>query len=202
MKIYILLITLLITVTVSSGKADEGLTDEELLNICLKNAGRRIANDLHEKGYSEICVVESPSETDERINFILIESIANEIKNMNGSIFLMKEKGTRGKPTLFYRVIEKNVSIEEKDRFWGAPVVERDIRVKISYRLVAPETGEILISKEIEESLKNKISQKAYTNLTKGAKKGVSFTSLLEPAIVTAIVGGLMYLFYSQKSSK
>ncbi len=203
MKIHAILTTLLLFTSIASGKTNESLTDEELINICLRNAGKRMANDLLRIGKREIRIVEYSLEKEVNSSFILIESLTNEMKNHGGSLFLKNEDGETDKPTLFYRIFRKNVSIEETDRFFGDPVVVRDARVNISYRLVAPETGEILIAKEIEESLENRISKKEYTNLRKGMrKKGFSFASLLEPAIVTAIVGGLMYLFYSRKSSQ
>lgn len=203
MKIYAILITFLIFTSIASGKTAKGLTDEELINISLRNAGKRMANDLIKIGERDIRIVENSLEKEVNSNFILIEGLTNEIKNHGGSIFLKNEEAEIDKPTLFFRIIGKNVSIEEIDRFFGDPVVVRDVRVRISYRLVAPKSGEILIAKEIEESLENRISKKEYTNLRKGMrKKGFSFASLLEPAIVTAIIGGLMYLFYSRKSSK
>lgn len=203
MKIYAILITLLIFTSIASGKTAKGLTDEELINISLRNAGKRMANDLIRIGERDIRIVENSLEKEVNSNFILIEGFTNEIKNHGGSIFLKNEEAEIDKPTLFFRIIGKNVCIEEIDRFFGDPVVVRDVRVRISYRLVAPKSGEILIAKEIEESLENRISKKEYTNLRKGMrKKGFSFASLLEPAIVTAIIGGLMYLFYSRKSSQ
>lgn len=203
MKIYAILIILLIFTSIASCKTAKGLTDEELINISLRNAGKRMANDLIRIGERDIRIVENSLEKEVNSNFILIEGLTNEIKNHGGSIFLKNEEVEIDKPTLFFRIIGKNVSIEEIDRFFGDPVVVRDVRVRISYRLVAPKSGEILIAKEIEESLENRISKKEYTNLRKGMrKKGFSFASLLEPAIVTAIIGGLMYLFYSRKSSQ
>lgn len=196
-------ITLFLFTTISSGKENENLTDEELLNVCLSNAGKKIASALLQKGYKNISVVENSLVQEEHSNFILMESFVNEIKKGEGSIFLKKRDIETDKPILSYRIIEKKVNIEERNRFFSESVIERHATVKISYRLIDPKTGELLIANEIDESLKNRISKKAYTSLKKAIiKKGVSFSSLLEPAIVTAIIGGLMYLFYSQKSSK
>ena len=203
MKIYGALILVFLCASFSSGETENNLTDEELQNICIRNAGRKLTSDIVGIWDGNISIVESLLERDGNSNFILIESITNEIKNLNRTLFLKEEDAEIDKPILSFRIIEKNVTVEEETHFFGDPTIVRNAEVKISFRLVDPLTREILIAKEIEESLENRISKKEYENLEKGVKKkGTSFASLLEPAIVTAIIGGLMYLFYSSKSSK
>jgi hypothetical protein len=203
MKIYGALILVFLCASFSSGETENNLTDEELQNICIRNAGRKLTSDIVGIWDGNISIVESLLEKDDKSNFILIESITNEIKNLNRTLFLKEEDAEIDKPILSFRIIEKNVTVEEETHFFGDPTIVRNAGVKISFRLVDPVTREILIAKEIEESLENRISKKEYENLEKGVKKkGTSFASLLEPAIVTAIIGGLMYLFYSSKSSK
>jgi len=203
MRIYTLLVILFLLTSESIAKNDEYLTDKELLHICLRNSVVKVATDIVAKGYTEICVVEPLQENNEASNFLLIGAFSKEMMKHNGKLFLKTNNAEGGEYLFSFRIIEERVDIKEKCRFFGEAIIERNAKVKISYRLVASKTGAVLIAEKIEESLENDIPRNAYRNLTgKIDKGGLSFTNLLEPAIVTAIVGSLMYFFYSHKSSQ
>ncbi|TET21177.1 MAG: hypothetical protein E3J78_04245 [Candidatus Cloacimonadota bacterium] len=203
MKLCTLVCMLLFFTSALAEKAEKELTDQELLNICFRKIGKIIARDIITEGFTEITIVKQTDKHEESIDVIIIETIVNELKIEDGIVYLVEDETDWEEPTLFFKVMSKNVLIEEKDQFWGETVVLRKAHIVLSYRLVDPYTGEIFIARERDESLENELSKKAYTNLKKGIKKsGISIARFLEPAIITAIVGGLMYLFYSQKSSQ
>jgi len=179
------------------------MTDDGMLNVCFANAGKRIAFDILTSGTKEVCVWETSNADHRSAEFVLIESLNSELRKSSAHVFFAKDKEDTQRTVLSYLIIEKVVNARKKEHFFAEPTVERLAKIKISYRLIEPKTGEILLAKEIEESLHNTISEKAYLALkTVTLKKGMSFKSFLEPAIVTAIIGGLMYLFYSHKSSQ
>jgi hypothetical protein len=179
------------------------MTDVEMLNECYRRAGRTIARELLKEEYYEIEIMENTGVEETTTNFLLIESISNELKTEEAYLYLKTDSLYYDIPTLYYRTISKNVMIEEKERFFGEPIIEREAKLVLSFRLIDVETGEILIAQEIEETILDEISKKDYLDLKKGIKKkGTSLTRFIEPAVITAIIGGLMYLFYSQKSSQ
>ena len=203
MKFYALMMLLLLSISTLSADVSKNIRDEELFHICYKNAAKRIVDELIDAGYTEICVVENTEDKNDNSDIIIIESITNEMKNQNGSVYLKESYSETDELLLFYRIISKNIYFEEKEHFFGEPILLRDVRITLSYRLVDQKTGEILIASEIDESIENEISKKVYTNLKKGIKrKGISISHFIEPTLIIAIVGGLMYIFYSQKSSQ
>ncbi|MCK4234425.1 hypothetical protein KAX75_08350 [candidate division WOR-3 bacterium] len=203
MKFYAFMMLLLLSISTLPAEVNKDMTDEELFHICYKNAGKRIVDELIDAGYTEICVIENPEDKDDNSDIVIIESITNEMKNQNGSVYLKESYSETDELLLFYRIISKNIYFEEKEHFFGEPILLRDVRITLSYRLVDQKTGEILIASEIDESIENEISKKVYTNLKKGIKrKGISISHFIEPTLIIAIVGGLMYIFYSQKSSQ
>lgn len=202
MKICRICLILLLIPFFLVSKPDTNLTDEELVYQCLKKTGKKIANKLLTEDYSEICIVDKSSQQNQKNNFIIIESITKAMKSGDGLIYLKKENDELRKPVLYFKIIKNFVNISEKSRILGEPIVKRDVSTIVSFRLIEPESGEILMTEEIEESLTNSISKNEYETLSgKKKKEGVSFSSLLEPAAITAIIAGLMYLFYSQKSN-
>jgi hypothetical protein len=202
MKIYKLCLLFLLSASFLGSETKTNLTDEELIYQCLRRTGEKISDKLLGNGYSEICILDDGSGDKQEENFIIIESITGEIKSGGGLVYLKKENDEFHKPALYFKIIKGSVNISEKSRFFGDPIVKRDANTIVSFRLVEPETGEILMAKEVEEFLTNSMSKNEYEAI--GGKKkneGVSFSSLLEPAAITAIIAGLMYLFYSQKSN-
>jgi len=203
MKICALLIYLVLFSALASRAEEEQLTDNAMLNTCFRNAGKQMARDILQNGIKEISIKKTLSINDKGEDFILLENLTNEMKFGEGSVFFIIDSTGSKNPILSYWITEKSVDAKKKEYFFSEPAVERLAKVKVSFRMVNPETGEILIAKEVVESLHNTISEKAYTTLKKRTvEKGVSFKGFLEPAFVTAIIGGLMYLFYSHKSNQ
>lgn len=189
---------------ISALPAAEGnpATDEELVYSCLKSSAKLIATELADSGFTEICTIERPSMKGEQYDAIFIEALAKGMMETGSAFFFKKDGDEIHLPTFFYRIVSHGILIEEKERFLSEPLYVREAKASVAYRLVDPVSGEVLLTGEVVETLTNEISKSAYLDLKKGMKKsGLSIVRFLEPAIVTAIVAALMYLFYSQKSS-
>jgi hypothetical protein len=203
MKTAIGVCTMALFLSLLFANENTAFTDEELIHSCLRSAAKRLALELTELGFNEICILERVPKTGNENDAVFIEALSHEMVEMHAKIFFKKEDDVREKPTLFYRIVNQSVLIEEKEQLLSEPLYVREAKASISYRLLEPSSGEVLQASDITETLTDKISKSEYLDLKKGMKKsGVSFIRFLEPAIVTAIVAGLMYLFYAQKSTQ
>lgn len=178
-------------------------TDEELVYSCLRSTAKLIAIELSDSGFTEVCIIERPPMKGEEYDAILVESLSREMLALGGSFFFKKDGDEITSPLFFYRIMSHGVLLEEKEQFLSEPHYVREAKTAVAYRLLDASSGEVLLTGEATETVTDRISKSDYLNLKKGMKKsGVSLIRFLEPAIVTAIVAGLMYLFYSQKSSQ
>jgi len=202
MKIYFISVLLLFNILKLSG-AEQIKTDKEMLYDCLRQTGEKIAAEILKHQIDSVYVETSPLSKDDNSNFILIEGITNRLKNEAGYLFIMNKEHEISIPKLSYTILSQKVRIEEKKRFLSEPFIKRKAMVRVAFRVFSPSTGEVFIAKEIENSISNEIPKKVYTNLNKkNTESGIFFLNLVEPVVVTAIVAGLMYLFYSKKNSK
>ncbi|MCK4576651.1 hypothetical protein KAU34_09610, partial [candidate division WOR-3 bacterium] len=88
MKFYAFMMLLLLSISTLSADVSKNIRDEELFHICYKNAAKRIVDELIDAGYTEICIIENTEDKDDNSDIIIIESITNEMKNQNGSVYL------------------------------------------------------------------------------------------------------------------
>jgi hypothetical protein len=203
MKFAIGVCILMLFISVLPATENSQLTDEELVYSCLRSAGKRIATELSDSGYEEVCIIERAPMKGEEYDAILIEALSREMVEMSAAFYFKKEGDEIDSPTFFYRIVNHGVLLEEKEQLLSEPLYIREAKAAVAYRLLDPSSGEVLLAGEVFETLTDEISKSEYLNLKKGMKKsGTSLIRFLEPAIVTAIVAGLMYLFYSQKSSQ
>ncbi len=109
-----------------------------------------------------------------------------------------------------YRVINLGVIYGRRHRkgVLGKSLVERQARAEVSILLTRLPTGEVLWVDEVRGEARDEVPEDELEVL-----KAKSFTlnpeelkeerrSLLEPLLVTALVGVLIYLFYSTKSTQ
>lgn len=190
-------------ISMLSAAEDDPLTDEELIHSCLRTAAKHISSELADSGFTEICILERIPRAGDENDAILIEALSREMIEIDARIFFKNEDDEIESPTFFYRIVSQGVLMEEKEQLLSEPLYIREAKAVVSYRLLEPLSGEILFSSEVEKTLTNEIKKSEYLSLKKGMKQtGASLIRFLEPAIVIAIVAGLMYLFYSQKSSQ
>jgi hypothetical protein len=178
------------------------LTDEELVYSCLRSTGKLIAHELSDSGFIEVCVIERQPMKGQENDAIFIEAVSGAMVQMGAAFFFKNDGDKILFPTFFYRIVSHGVLIEEKEQFLSEPLFVREAKTSVTYRLLDPTSGEVLLMGEVAETLTDEISKSEYLSLKKGVKKsGMSLIRFLEPAIVTAMAAALMYLFYSQKSN-
>jgi hypothetical protein len=179
------------------------LTDEELIYSCLRSTGELIAVELTDSGFTEVSIIERASLKGEEYDAVFMEGFAKAMVEMGSAFYYKKDDDEILSPVFFYRIANHGVLIEEKEQFLSEPLFVREAKTTVAYRLLDPSSGEVLLTGEVIETLTDAIRKSEYLSLKKGTKKsGISLIRFLEPAVVTAIVAGLMYLFYSQKSSQ
>lgn len=203
MKFGIGVCIMMLFISALAAAEENPLTDEELVYSCIKSAGKLVAAALSDSGFTEICVIERTSIKGDDYGAVFIEALSKTMVERGARFFFKKNGEENTSPTFFYRILDHAILIEEKEQFLSEPLYVRKAKASVTFRLLNPSSGEVLTTGEVSETITDEISKSTYLNLKKGIKKsGISIMRFLEPAIVTAIVAGLMYLFYSQKSSE
>jgi hypothetical protein len=110
--------------------------------------------------------------------------------------------------SLFYRIIELSLDYPEIKRkgFFGKRFVTRKASLNFSFRLEDNETSRVLWSKRgkyqrsdlIEKSMIKSLNNESYPILSPSLPQD-SQSKLIEPALVVAVVGGLIYLFFANR---
>jgi hypothetical protein len=110
--------------------------------------------------------------------------------------------------SLFYRIIELSLDYPEIKRkgFFGKRLVIRKASFNFSFRLEDNETGRVLWSKRgkdlrsdlIERSMIKSLNNESYPILSPSLPQD-SQSRFIEPALVVAVVGGLIYLFFANR---
>jgi hypothetical protein len=94
-------------------------------------------------------------------------------------------------------------------RYWlGAKEVERRAEIGIFAKLIDMDSGDVIwvgdtaksFDDTIDYSLLKRVEDENYV-FTKPARDETSWTRILEPVVVTGIVAGLVYLFFSNQSN-
>lgn len=110
--------------------------------------------------------------------------------------------------SLFYRIIEMSLDYPKIKRkgFLGKRIVTRKARLNLSFRLEDKVTGKVLWTKRGKEERsdlikKNRIksvNNQSYPFLSPSLPAD-SQSRFIEPALVVAVVGGLIYLFFANR---
>lgn len=142
----------------------------------------------------------------------MVESVlARRLKESGWEVILEEPAGSSaGGGGLSYRVIDLGVRYGKRHKkgLFGKGLVERYAKADFSLLLTSLESGEILWLRDAKGEAKDQVPEDELKALEEGyfslepEELKESKRSLLEPLVVTAIVGTLIYLFYSTKSSK
>jgi hypothetical protein len=109
---------------------------------------------------------------------------------------------------LFYRIIDLSLSYPqiEREGFFGARLLTRKASLNLSFRLEDGTTGRVLWSEkgkeersdQIKRSLARSVNNRTYPFLSPALPDDPQ-SRYLEPAMVIAVVGGLIYLFFANR---
>jgi hypothetical protein len=110
--------------------------------------------------------------------------------------------------SLFYRIIELSLRYPEikRQRFLGGRRVVRKAMLNLSFRLEDTATGKVLWSERvreetsdlIERSMAQSVNNRTYPFLSPSLPDDPQ-SRYVEPALVIAVVGGLIYLFFASR---
>ncbi|MCX5752352.1 MAG: hypothetical protein NTW97_01765 [Candidatus Krumholzibacteria bacterium] len=116
-----------------------------------------------------------------------------------------------GNYRLSYQIVRLAVSYPRISRTWwlGSKHVARAAQADVFVQFIDLATGDIAWVKEIHKEYndtidysKLKLVEEAQYDFTRPARSEFRMTKLLEPLVVGGIVVGLVYLFFSNQSSK
>ncbi len=141
----------------------------------------------------------------------LVESVFTEELTKHGLGVLSGQQLKEGEAPLpqtelFYKILELRISYpkQRRHRVLGTKWVSRLAQVKISVQLAS--SGRVVWLDDIKASIKDEFPRRSLSwveddsyPFTKTEFKERDWNRLLEPAIVSAVVGGLVYLFYSNR---
>ncbi len=109
---------------------------------------------------------------------------------------------------LGYRIIELRLGYPEAKRkgLFGKKLVTREASLNLSFRLTDRDTGKILWTKrknhgstdQIPENKIHTLENQEYAFLSPVKPQG-AISKYVEPALVAAVVGGLVYLFFASR---
>jgi len=110
--------------------------------------------------------------------------------------------------SLFYRIIEMSLNYPKTKRkgFLGARLVTRKTWLNLSFRLKDNATGKVLWTKRgkeersdwVKKSMIKSVNNPSYPFLSPSLPDD-PHSRFLEPALVVAVVGGLIYLFFANR---
>ncbi len=115
-----------------------------------------------------------------------------------------------GGPHLEYRILELKVDYPSgwRRHYVGRREIERVVRANLHLRLMEDGEGAVLWAGTAERASRDVVPFDLLSSLesqsfgfTKAQAQDQKWDRILEPVIATAIVGGLIYLFYSNKST-
>ena len=119
---------------------------------------------------------------------------------------LKEEQVPLPKTELFYKILQLQISYSShrRHRLPGTKWVTRLAQVKIAVQLAS--AGKVVWLDDIDTFIEDEFPRKSLSwmeddsySFTKAELKERNWNKLLEPAIVSAVVGGLVYLFYSSR---
>jgi len=150
------------------------------------------------------------------VDFVLENAFVKEMTAAGIRIAIEAQKKdepavANGNYRLSYQIVRLSLSYPRISRSWwlGSKRVERAARADVFVQLVDLATGDIAWAKEIHKEYSDtidhsqlKLVEEAQYDFTKPSRSEFKMAKLLEPLVVGGIVVGLVYLFFSNQSSK
>ena len=147
------------------------------------------------------------------IDFIFDNALLKQMKSRGWRIAVKDDKNdlSEAKYRFSYRIIKLSFDYPRISRkYWfGAKMVERNAKVLVFAKVEDIKTGDIRwvgeseksYDDEISYSLLDRVEDKEY-EFTMPDRKELKWGKIAEPVVVTGIVAGLIYLFFSNQSNE
>ena len=144
-------------------------------------------------------------------NWLLEDELVFYLLSSNYKVTLRSTEPNNNLPeswSLFYRIIEMSLNYPKIERkgFLGKRMVTREAWLNLSFRLEDNATGKVLWTKRgkeersdlIKRSMIKSVNNQSYPFLSPPLPDDPQ-SRFLEPALVVAVVGGLIYLFFANR---
>ncbi len=150
------------------------------------------------------------------VDFVLENTFVLEMRNAGIKLAIEPAKKDEtvlasGAYRLSYQIVRLSLSYPRISRKWwlGSKMVDRAAQADVFVQFIDLATGDIVWVKEIHEEYSDtidysqlKLVEEAQYDFTKPSRSEFKMSRLLEPLVVGGIVVGLVYLFFSNQSSK
>ena len=189
-------------------KKENLLSNEEFLRESVRCIFHKVFVDFP-RGESKFIFVNSEEENP--ANWLLEDELVSYLQSKNLQVALHPGGGQNEFPkawSLFYHIIEMKLSYPQVKRkgFFGHKLVTRKAKLNLSFRLEEKESGRVLWTKRETEERSDVVKKQTVRYLNNDSYSFLSPSlpedlqaKYIEPALVAAVVGGLIYLFFSNR---
>jgi hypothetical protein len=185
---------------------ENSVSNEQFLRESIKDLLHRAFSDFP-TGESRFIFVNS----EDSANWLLEDELTSYLQSLNFQVALRLPSGQNEVPeawSLSYRIIKMELSYPQVKRkgVFGPKWVTRKAQLNLSFRLEEKEGGRILWGKRKTEERSDMIKKETIKYLNNDSYSFLSpplpedsRAKYLEPALVAAVVGGLVYLFFANR---
>jgi hypothetical protein len=150
------------------------------------------------------------------VDFVLENTFVMEMRNAGIRLAIESPKKDEATPAngayrISYQIVRLSLSYPRISRKWwfGSKVVDRAAQADVFVQFIDLATGDVAWVKEIHKEYRDTIGyshlkevEEAQYDFTRPSRSEFKMTKLLEPLVVGGIVVGLVYLFFTNQSSK
>jgi hypothetical protein len=183
-------------------RAQEGKAHPANLDLArqaARVAAGRVVGDIPSGSRTLVLVTESPRPLDWAVE----EALMGALDRAGFKVF---RTAPGGDSSAFLRCRTVDVGLTYQDKAGG---VERTARVRIAYHLTQGDAGRVLVSGDGLGTAQDVVTASALPGLEGPelvpvwlkAREGLG-SRLVEPVLISVVVAGLIYLFYSSKASQ
>lgn len=200
----------------ASAKSPRGIpTNFEIIEKISGETAREIISGIGTIAQEDVVLL-SKAKSAGNVDFVLENAFVMEMRSagMKLAIEAPKKEGAvaqSGNYRLSYQIVRLSLSYPRISRKWwlGSKMVDRAAQADVFVQFIDLATGDIAWVKEIHKEYRDtidysqlKLVEEAQYDFTKPSRSEFKMTKLLEPLVVGGIVIGLVYLFFSNQSSK
>jgi hypothetical protein len=151
------------------------------------------------------------SEDEHPADWLLKDELVSYLRSLNREVILRpadRGSGVEESQFLFYRIIDMSLSYPQVKRkgFLGGRILTRRAGLNLSFRLEDRATGKVLWAERAKEEnsdlvkrgMAGSLNNKIYPFLSPSLPDDLQ-SRFVEPALVVAVVGGLVYLFFANR---
>jgi hypothetical protein len=190
-------------------------TNFEIIERVCTEAARDVVSAIGTIPREDIVLL-NKTKTAGNVDFVLENAFVKEMRNAGIRVTVEGPKKDDAAPPngtyrLSYQIVRLTLAYPRISRRWflGSKTVARAVRADVFVQFIDLATGDIAWVKEVHKEYNDtipysqlKMVEEAQYDFTRPPHSEFKMTRLLEPLVVGGIVVGLVYLFFSNQSSK